>query len=150
MRHRNNYHTLFLLTILFLFQYCSKEGDKDIANIIESTEVIKEGTTNKNGIIIFKDRDTNEEVRIEVKDNNDNPIYNVKVGYIDLDGCEFFQIESQTLPVDYCDYLLFEHFSAKLDDKKRIALQFFLQFLPDLPGDIGLGPAGLDPQYQTG
>ena len=114
MRHRNNYHTLFLLTILFLFQYCSKEGDKDIANIIESTEVIKEGTTNKNGIIIFKDRDTNEEVRIEVKDNNDNPIYNVKVGYIDLDGCEFFQIESQN-----DEYLpLLKIYSHKNDTKK--------------------------------
>jgi len=95
MRLRNTNLMLFLFIILLLFQYCSKEDDKEIDNIIESTEIIKEGTTNDNGIIIFKDRDTGEEVKIDVKDNNGNPINDIKVGYIDLDGCELFQLESQ-------------------------------------------------------
>lgn len=95
MKLRKRHLIYFLFAILLLFQSCSKEDEKEIANIIESTEVIKEGTTNDNGIIIFKDRDTNEEVKIEVKDNDGNPINNVKVGYVDLDGCELFQLESR-------------------------------------------------------
>ena len=64
-----------------------------IFTLKKPTVQISEATTRQNGVAFFRDKDSKEYVEINVFSPDSKPLPNVKVGYIDGKGFEFFQAE---------------------------------------------------------
>ncbi|UCE19682.1 MAG: hypothetical protein JSV84_04880 [Gemmatimonadota bacterium] len=86
---------------------CNGDGNVDlldivkIANIIlgndECRKLIKEGTTDQDGIVHFTDNSTDEQVEVRVRNLGGDPVPDLHVWFWDYDDCEVFIVEDESV-----------------------------------------------------
>lgn len=78
---------LFIIAVAVVISSCDILGDSENSFNDERKNT---KTTNENGVVKFKDNETDEEVEIKVRDKNDNPVQNINVQFIDDTEYEVF------------------------------------------------------------